>query len=45
MGVGGAQSFKRALVKLLITVAAVYSVILEGFSRESSDKDVEKVFR
>ena len=35
----------RALVKLLVTLAAVYSVVLESFSRESPDKDVQKVFR
>ncbi len=44
MALGVAQSVKRALVKLLITVAAVYSVILEGFSRESCDEEVEKVY-
>ena len=45
MVVSAAQSAKRALVKLLITVAAMYSVILEGFSREAGDKEVQKVYR
>ena len=45
MPVSAPQSARRAFVKLLITVAAIYSVILEGFSRESSDKAIEKVYR
>ena len=36
---------KRALVKLLVYFAAVYSIVLECFTRDSPDKEVEKVFR
>ena len=42
MAVGLAQQAKRALVWLLVTLAAVYSVVLDQFSRDSSDKEVEK---
>ena len=44
-GVGARQAAKRALVKLLLSVAAIYSVSLQAFNRGSSDKEVEKVFR
>ena len=42
MPLSAPQSARRAFVKLLITVAAVYAIILEGFSRESSGKAVER---
>jgi hypothetical protein len=32
-------------VNVLVALAAVYSVVLESFSRDSPDKDVLKVFR
>ena len=42
MPLSAPQSARRAFVKLLITVAAVYAIILEGFSRESGGKAVER---
>ena len=45
MVVSGPQAAKRALVKLIVTLAAVYFVALEGFTRDTPDKEVEKVFR
>ena len=45
MGTSRVLVAKRALVKVLVALAAVYSVVLESFSRDSPDKDVLKVFR
>ena len=45
VGVGPRQAAKRALVKLLLSIAAIYSVSLQSFNRDSPDKEVEKVFK
>ena len=45
MVVSAPQAAKRTLVKLLLVFASVYSVVLEGFSREAPDNEVLKAFK